>query len=131
LTSPARRIPAYPAGRDFTAVINPDGTVSTWGFDIIDLASLSYTPQTIPGLYDIIAVESGDCYIIALRSDGTVWAVGHSMWGLGNGGYEASEPEQVTLEDGTPLRNIIDISTFGYHSLAVDFDRTVYAGTEK
>jgi subtilisin family serine protease len=118
--------PRVAAGENFTAVINPDGTVSTWGFDIIDLASSSYTPQTIPGLYDIIAVESGYCYIIALRSDGTVWTVGYNPCGLGNGGYEVSEPEQVIFEDGTPLRNIIDISTFSMHSLAVDSAGNVY-----
>jgi alpha-tubulin suppressor-like RCC1 family protein len=52
-------------GREHVVALRSDGTKTN-----------RQSPVQVSGLTGVIAVETGHCYSMALRSDGTVW-----MWG--------------------------------------------------
>ncbi|MDC0762564.1 RCC1 repeat- and reductase domain-containing protein [Brevibacillus sp. AG] len=70
-------------------------------------------------------VSAGSYHSLALKSDGTVWAWGHNLFGqLGDGStYESTVPKQVS-----GLDNVLKIDAgSGSHSLALKKDGTVWA----
>jgi hypothetical protein len=84
---------------------------------------------------DVVAVEQGDGFALAIRSDGTVWAWGSNSHGqLGNGTFRDSDyPVQVLEEDSEGTRalgGVIAVAASGYYgrvALALKSDGTVWA----
>ncbi|HEX9624254.1 MAG TPA: hypothetical protein VF979_07750 [Streptosporangiaceae bacterium] len=79
-------------GQVFGAALLADGTVDTWGYDgdgelgdgqIASVHRLS--PAPVPGLTGVVQIAAGYQHVLALKSDGTVWA-----WGVAqiSAGYE-------------------------------------------
>jgi alpha-tubulin suppressor-like RCC1 family protein len=80
---------AYYAG----AAVQTDGSVWTWGANTSGQlgtggasSQLSNVPLSVPGLAGFSAITEGAYHVVALTSDGTVWAWGDNAYGeLGDG----------------------------------------------
>lgn len=112
-----KAISADPDGYTSVALLN-DGTV--WGFGYL----FGYSPVQIPGLSNVVAVANAAGNVLALKSDGTVWATGDNRDGeLGNGTTTSSTtPVQVQ-----GLDNVSQISAEGYNAYALRGDGTVWS----
>ena len=71
----------WPPGYAHTVALLSDGTVKTWGAN--DYGQLGdgtttgrYTPVTVSGITNAVAVAAGEDHTVALLSDGTVKAWG-------------------------------------------------------
>ena len=89
-------------GANHTIAVKNDGTVWTWGSNIYGQLGNGHsggyvtTPQQVPGLTDVYAVEAGDNFCLVAKNDGTVWAWGRNdvgQLGIGN-----------TVDQYTPAR---------------------------
>ncbi len=124
------------------AVKSADGSVWSWGENVEgqlgnSTTTSSPTPVQVLGpggvgyLTGVVKVAAGTRHVVALKSDGTVWAWGRNSIGeLGDNATSAMEttPVQVTGPNGVGfLTGIIAIGTEGDHTLAVRADGTVFA----
>ena len=124
-----------------SAAVRADGTVWAWGENTFgQLGDGTTTRRTTPvqvvgsggdgSLDDIVAVATGNAHVLALASDGTVWAWGANFAGqLGNGTTASSlTPVRVAGTGGEGvLEGVVDIATGGNFSLALDADGTVWS----
>jgi alpha-tubulin suppressor-like RCC1 family protein len=116
-------------GYQFGAALTTNGTVWTWGSgshgELGQGASTStnYYPAQVPGLTNIISISAGWFHILAVKSDGTVWAWGNNSHG--------------ELGDGTPVNrwnpiqvlnvaNAVAASGGDSHSSALTSDGTIW-----
>jgi hypothetical protein len=94
------------AGNGFSVALTSSGNVLTWGDDSYGELGGDYAgrfgystrPVHVHGLTGVTQIAAGGRFILALRSDGTVWAWGQNGSGqLGNGATTNSDvPVQVT-----------------------------------
>ena len=121
-------------GNQFTIALLHDGTVWSWGVNSkghlgLGAAASSYgndTPQQV-AISDVIDIECGSEFTLALKSDGTVWAWGDNYYGqIGNNkpSYPAEEPSPVHIAG---LTNITSVSAGHDHALALKSDGTVWS----
>lgn len=95
------------SGDDHHCVLLTDGTVSCWGNNQLGQLGLGDTtfralPTPVPGLSDVVELESSGATVCARRSDGTVWCWGRSDVGrVGDG-------EMLHDASCTPGSTIID-----------------------
>ncbi len=97
-------------------VVNSDGTVSRFvpGGEL----------EPVPGLAHVIALESTNSYMLALKDDGTVWGWGHAGNGeLGDPHFNKPRTEDPIQAD---ISDVIAISTLGESSIALKRDGTVW-----
>ena len=95
------------AGNNFSLALAADGSVYGWGGNTCgqlgasDSTKRFIAPARIAGLSDVMQIDAGDNYAVALRRDGTVWAWGANINGqLGNGTFTKScVPVQVVDPD--------------------------------
>lgn len=134
------QIEAVSAGADFTIALKSDGTVWSWGRnDKGQLGNGTFQNQSVPvqvkgldeqGFLDqIVAINSGDDYVLALRSDGTVWSWGNNNYGqLGNGTNQQSNiPVQVQFKDESGKNVKIQAVVAGSaHNIAMSTDKQLY-----
>lgn len=128
-------------GDDFGVALLADGTVWTWGVNANaqlgqnNTTSYSYATQvfkdaarTLP-LNNIVKVTAGDTHVLALASDGTLWAWGGNwsgQLGFNTGGANAQLPGVVTTSAGGPaLTGVIAISAGNQHSIVALSNGTV------
>ena len=80
-------------------------------------------PEQVPNLNNITAISAGSGHIVALRSDGTIWAWGSNGGGqLGDGTTtDRTRPVQVSN-----LNNVTAISARWNHVMALRSDGTVW-----
>ena len=119
-----------------------DGTVVAWGDNHEDqlgngpmgangvpgiYPKSSVTPVRVTGLADIIQIEAGERYALALRKDGTVWA-----WGLrDDGAIGDGKPTTLRALSATGpvkvpgLEGITQIAAASTHNLALRRDGRV------
>jgi alpha-tubulin suppressor-like RCC1 family protein len=126
-------------GDDFTVVVNATGTVWTCGEntqgqlgnDTFNPASQD-TPLPVAGVSNIVSVAAGFQHVLALRTDGTVWAWGNDSFADGNDAgqlgagtplYEIDSPTQSLVASDTM---IVAIACGDYHSLALDVSGNVW-----
>jgi uncharacterized repeat protein (TIGR01451 family) len=122
---------AIAAGWSHTTSLRNDGTVWNWGRG--DNGQLgdgnsgigvrSVTPVQVNGLGDIEAISDGAGFVLALRSDGTVWSWGANEQGqLGDGTTtQRTRPVQVLN-----LTNVVAISAGHFYAAALKNDGTVW-----
>ncbi len=119
-------------GNDGSMVRNPDGTVSTFGFN--DAGQLGdgttvdrATPARIPGLTGVVAVADGaDSYSLALKADGTVVSWGSNLWHQLGAGVSADQHAPVPV---VGLTDVTAIAAGSALSLALKADGTVHVWT--
>ena len=117
-------------GGGFTVGIKDDGTLWTWGFngygqlgDGTPIANTSrITPTQISAATDWVQISCGDGHVLALKSDGSVYA-----WGQNNNGQLG---DGTTIDRNVPtliqgLSVVSQVAAGGFHSLALLSDGTV------
>jgi alpha-tubulin suppressor-like RCC1 family protein len=144
--SAAKVTPMATAGFYHSLVLRDDGTVWIWGRnDSGQLGDGTTADKTTPVMvkvkdYDgtlvplsgVAALAGGSLHSLALDMDGTVWAWGSNGYGQvgdGTSGSGASRltPVKVLGEGGAGyLSNVKAIAAGTYHSLALDYDGTVW-----
>ncbi len=127
------------AGRDHALAVKSDGTVWAWGNNTY--GQLGFTPSSVwitnpvqvSGLDNVIAVDGGRHFSLALKADGTVWAWGKNNKGQhGNGTYtDSSTPIKVSiLSDIKKISTNCNLGDAGgdvTHCLALKNDGTVWS----
>jgi len=152
---PNNKIISVALGDEHSIALAADGTVYTWGNNIVGqlgnnkLTTTSSIPvKVLKGTYSgtaylgddpnnkIISVAVGESYSIALAADGTVYTWGQNFEGeLGNGGGpEQDTPIKVlkgtysgtTYLGDDPNNKIISVAIGGEFSIVLAADGTVY-----
>ena len=135
------------AGYGFSLALLQDQTLVSWGSNkseaLGNLAQYnagnpndSYVPVAVTGLTQVIDVSAGWEHVLALKSDGTVWAWGTNNWtgacgpGMGRLGIVDGSNTPVT-DESVPtqipgLANIIQVSSGDGHSAVLGSDGTVW-----
>ena len=144
------------SGNDFTIALKSDGTVWSWGRNQYgQLGDNTKIDRKLPEqvkdttgnsfLTNILNISAGATHVLALNSEGTIWAwgkngndrvircegsdIGGSGGGqLGNGSTaDSTLPSKVKNSTGSGfLSNVSQISAGSYHSMAVLNDGTVW-----
>ena len=90
-------------GANHTVAVKNDGTVWAWGSNRYGQLGNGATggavnvPQQVPGLTNVYQVDAGDNFILASKTDGTVWAWGRNdlgQLGIGNN-VDQSTPTRI------------------------------------
>lgn len=100
------------------AALREDGTVWMWGEDVEGLLGTGtltkswengkpqYTPTRVAGLDGVVQIANGSNYMLALKSDGTVWGWGankYAQLGLGDNEARARPTKIPTLSGVTRI----------------------------
>ncbi len=123
-------VTAIAAGFNLSVALRSDGTVWAWGSNLYgelgaNAPSLwSETPVQIDGLTQVTAIATGFSHILALRSDGTVRAIGYNGDGQLGDGSSINRSRPVTVAG---VGDAIAVGAGWSHSLAVRRDGTVVA----
>ena len=124
--------PQISAGNSHTLFLKKDGTVYACGMNEHGELGMGendmnprYTPVIIPTLVDIIQVSAGERYSLFLKSDGTVYACGVTVFG--NLGIPIYDVDAIHVPTQIPGLNNIKHIVAGSHSLFLKTDGTVYA----
>lgn len=121
------------AGYTHSVAIDENGTVWAWGFNQRGECGYNnsiyhpyvYVPSKI-NITNVTQLSLGMCFTIALKSDGTVWALGKNDYGqLGLG---SSDEDVHFIPSRIPgLNNITSVSAGPDYSLALKDDGTVWS----
>ncbi len=128
-------------GNDSGYALKSDGTVWSWGYNVFGQlgdntnVNKAYPTQVKgPGgvdfLTDVVDIKAGNRWVMALKSDGTVWTWGHNGGGqLGdNSTTNRYTPVQVQGPDGIGfLTDITFISAGSSAAYAIKSDGTLWA----
>ncbi len=115
-------------GDGFTVALLADGSVWSWGKDAYGYLGYggfgySYVPvqaldQTDTPLANVIQIAAGGDFVLALKSDGTVWSWGHGARGaLGDGNW--SDRNKAVAVQIAGVQSIMDAGPLAWHALAV------------
>ncbi|HEX7121061.1 MAG TPA: hypothetical protein VF178_01735 [Gemmatimonadaceae bacterium] len=123
------------ARNDVSMALKSDGTLWAWGSDsrgklgiggTTDVGGEALVPTQVVGLRDVVQFSLGFDHVVALRSDGTVWAWGYDFYdqlGQGpSGGGDSSVPIQVP-----GLTDIVAIGASDHSNLAIDASGRLWA----
>lgn len=108
---------AVASGDSYSCALREIGAVVCWGSlftsDLTD--TLNLEPAEVPELTGAVQLSVGASSACALRSDGTVACWGGNASGeLGTGSFNGTLIPQTVVElDGSPLRDIVLLSTTG------------------
>ncbi len=125
---------AIAAGNSHTSSVRNDGTVWTWGVGAIGQLGdgtggfggsgvRSLTPVQVPGLDGVETVEEGGAFVLALKSNGTVWSWGNNFSGQLGDGTNQIRTRPVQTIGLTNVKGIAAGISFG---AAVKTDGTVW-----
>jgi alpha-tubulin suppressor-like RCC1 family protein len=123
-------VKALAASTNLSVALTEDGSVWTWGYNNAGQMGTgtaivqSKVPVKVTGLSGITAIAAGLWYVLALKSDGTVWSWGYNAYGeLADGTFEErNTPRQVST-----LSGIVGISAGEFHALALDDQGAVWS----
>jgi alpha-tubulin suppressor-like RCC1 family protein len=119
------------------AIRASDGALIGWGNNSQGQLGLGTVSPTVcnatlvnsPLNANVIQVDGGDNFTLALKADGSVYSMGENVNGqLGIGNTtDQSNPQQVLVSAGVPLTNIVSISCGDGASYAIKSDGTLWA----
>jgi len=117
-------------GQFHTAAIKTDGTLWTWGNNFFGgLGDNGGTNRSIPvttfaGGTNWKQVACGGYHTAAIKTDGTLWAWGHNIYGmLGDNTTSQRLTPVTTFAGGT---NWKQVACGGYHTVAIKTDGTLW-----
>lgn len=119
-------------GHNHTAAVKTDGTLWSWGSDAYgglglgDLNVSRSSPVQVGILTNWKSVTCGYGSIVALKTDGTLWACGYNLYGqLGLGdAVNRSSPVQVGISTNWKQVSTSQISTA--HTIAIQTNGTLW-----
>ncbi len=123
-------------GTYHTVVCRADGTVWAWGRNTSGQLGIGMPggqegvmePVPVTGLDDVVAVDAGLSFSIALKSDGTVWTWGDNDCGqLGLGTSVRIKPAPTEVPG---LSGVVAIAAGREHAMALTADGEVWAWGE-
>lgn len=129
---------AIAAGGNHSLALRSDGTAWAWGDNgngqlgdsLREPEVQSSVPVQVGDLRDLVAIAAGSQHSLALRNDGVVWAWGYNGEGeLGDGTTISRSFPALVRESSavtTPLSNIVEITSGGFHSMARRADGGVW-----
>ncbi|MFN3404726.1 MAG: T9SS type A sorting domain-containing protein [Cytophagaceae bacterium] len=123
------------------AIRESDGALFAWGSNSVGQLGVGYvTPWPNPQICNpvavlapcnsnVIQVDGGDNYAMALLANGTVYAWGENSNGQCGIGTttDISSPAQVLISPGVPLTNVVSISCGDGAGYAIRNDGTLWA----
>jgi len=118
------------AGFADTFAVKSDGTVMAWGLNTFgELGDGTTTSRSSPvkvtGLTGVVAISTGDYLnVLALKSDGTVWAWGNNNDGQIGDGTKSNRSSPVKVPG---LSGVVALAAGSNHCIAVKSDGTVMA----
>ena len=122
-------IVAIASGYSHNLALKNDGTVWGWGdnyygqMGLVSSCIAIEIPEQLSGLSEIKAIACGYAHSIALRNDGTVWALGDNAYGqLG----DETTTQSLTPVQVSGLSGITTIACGESNSLAIKNDGTVW-----
>ena len=99
--------------------LNTEGQLGDW------TTTNRNTPSQIGSDINWSFISAGDYHTVALKSDGTLWAWGHNGHGqLGDG---TITDKTTPTQESTEATNWSAVSAFGYHTVALKSDGTLWA----
>lgn len=123
------------AGENFSAALDRDGNVWTWGHAAngqLGTGDISEN-QTYPtqvSISDVVYITAGPYNMFVIRKDGSVWSWGFNTWGqLGiNKTGDQSIPQRVHggASGGAYLSDIVKVEAGGYTAYALKANGTVW-----
>jgi alpha-tubulin suppressor-like RCC1 family protein len=117
-------------GSYHAAAVKTDGTLWTWGYNFYgQLGSGTTTDRSSPGTTAGAGttwrqVSTGGYYIVAIKTDGTLWTWGFGTYGvLGNGSTASTSSPNTVAGGGTTWRQV---SANYYGSAGIKTDGTLW-----
>lgn len=136
-------------GDRFSVALKPDGTLWSWGYNNFgQLGNNTQVDRLVPGrvcdsgqsdcdanpFTGIVAISVGRNHVLALKSDGSVWAWGNNGNGQLGDGTQTFRPTPVRVCDSgaadcnaQPLTGVVAIAAGYDHSVALKADGSVLA----
>ncbi|MFN0028226.1 MAG: RCC1 domain-containing protein [Acidimicrobiales bacterium] len=127
-------VTAIAAGETHSLALRSNGTV--YGFGGNEFGQLGTTANitpnptatVVPGLSNITDIAAGSAHSLAVRNDGTVWALGLNEFGqLGTTTNNGASVANSVATQVPGLTNIVAVAAGKHHSLALAADGTVWA----
>ncbi|MEM6791263.1 MAG: chromosome condensation regulator RCC1 [Myxococcota bacterium] len=122
------------AGSKHSAALHDDGTVFVWGRneygtlgDGTQDENPHPQPRGVPELTDVVQLASGRDHLLALRSDGTVFAWGLNHNGQLGNGDQGSGAEVLRPQPVHDLEGVVAVFADGNYSFAVRDDGSAVA----
>jgi len=113
-----------------TAAIKTDGTLWTWGFNLLGQlgnntrTNRSSPVQTVSGGTNWKQVACGAYHTAAIKTDGTLWLWGYNTYGqLGNNNITNQSSPVQTVSGGTNWKSVAGGM---YHTAAIKTDGTLW-----
>ena len=124
--------PRITAGARFSVELQPSGRLMAWGHNATGelgdgTANMRTSPGDVRGLPArgrVVAVAAGSNHMLALESDGTVWAWGHNRSGQLGDGTKADQQTPVRVKG---LHDVRAVGAGDAFSVALEADGTVVA----
>ncbi|OPX86441.1 MAG: Exoglucanase B precursor [Pelotomaculum sp. PtaB.Bin104] len=126
---PLTGVKGIATSRQFSAYLFDDGRICRIGYFVDEVGAPTVMPMKhYSAPLGITAIAAGENFVVALKQDGTVIALGDNNFGqYGNGTQGNGTPaDPRPYGVATGLSNIDSIAAGGYHCLAVDQDGQVY-----
>ncbi|HPD63907.1 MAG TPA: T9SS type A sorting domain-containing protein [Bacteroidia bacterium] len=120
------------AGTYHTLALKSDGTVWAWGDNVSGQIGNGTTgtdvtsPVKVSGLTNVVKIDAGRFFSIAVKSDGSVWTWGENLYGqLGDSTTtDRNVPGQVV---GITAKLPVIMAAGAFHCMIVKSDGTVWA----
>ncbi len=119
-------------GEDFTLALRSNGTVWIWGRNNRGQyangtisTSANITPTQVAGLTNIIDIQAGPDYGMALEADGTVWIWGNNEFGIRADGIISTT--ETSVFHVTAMSEVIGIAAGHYHISVLKSDGTIWS----
>lgn len=134
-----RNVQTIDVGLNHGVALLENGNVVTWGHGgEYQLGNRSNSNSNLPvyvvkadgtKLTDIVRIDAGRNYTLAVRKDGTAWGWGTNSHGVLAQNNRTSVNYAVQLKDTTGtgyIQNVADVAALAYSSLIITHDNTVY-----
>ncbi|MFA6961193.1 MAG: fibronectin type III domain-containing protein [Opitutaceae bacterium] len=126
-------IVAIAAGENFSLALDVNGKVWAWGYNYYNqlgdgTTTTRLSPVAVNGqneLTNVVAIDAGLYFGVALKSDGTVWAWGGNNYGELGTSYNPSI-SSTPIRSGT-ITNVVALAAGARHVLALKTDGSVSA----